>query len=75
MFDKIKSFNWFPQYLTWDEAKGNKDWWAFNFEKLRESENPWAGMPDKMLQYITSMPEFDRKVFQEITGIVSEGTE
>ena len=56
--------------MNWSEVKGNKEWWAFCFPKLKEvdEKEAWAKMPQKMKDYIKSLPEFDAEVWAEITG-------
>ena len=51
-----------------DEIKGNKEWWAFNFERLAANDNPWGGMPKEMLEYIKNLPEYNKDIFNKITG-------
>lgn len=55
--------------MNWSEVKGTKEWWAFCFPKLEEVSNKaaWAKMPQKMLDYIKTLPEFDKEVFKAIT--------
>ena len=67
---KLRGFNWCPEFMNWSEVKGNKEWWAFCFPKLKEVEEKeaWAKMPQKMKDYIKSLPEFDAEVWAEITG-------
>ena len=66
---KLKSFGWYPEFMNWSEVKGTKEWWAFCFPKLEEVSNKaaWVKMPQKMLGYIKSLPEFDEEVFKAIT--------
>lgn len=69
VFAQIRKFNYVPKYMNWNEIKGNKKWWAFNFEKLRGNENPWSDMPKGMIDYLKSLPEYNAKVFKAITGL------
>jgi hypothetical protein len=34
-----------------------------------EKKEAWAGMPKKTIRYLKSLPEFNAKIFEEITGI------
>ena len=68
VYDKILSFNFKPEYLNWNEIKGNKEWWAFNFERLVVNDKPWSNMPTEMLEYIKSLPEYNKDIFNKITG-------
>ena len=67
---KILSFNWRPEFANWYEIKGNKEWWAFCFPQLQEIDNKtaWSKMPADMMEYIKSLPEFDEKIWQKLTG-------
>ena len=69
VIEKLKSFGWHPEFMNWSEVKGTKEWWAFCFPKLEEISNKaaWAKMPQKMLDYIKTLPEFDKEVFKAIT--------
>ena len=68
VYNKILSFNFYPKYMNWSEIKGNKEWWAFNFERLAVNDNPWGGMPKEMLEYIKNLPEYNKDIFNKITG-------
>ena len=70
VIEKIRSFRWYPKFENWYDIKGNKEWWAFCFPKLKEvdEKEAWAKMPQKMKDYIKSLPEFDAAVWEEITG-------
>ena len=49
--------------FTWDIAKGYK------------LAKAWKDMPKKLAEYINSLPEFDNKIFREVTGYdISEFT-
>ena len=70
VFKKIKSFNWWPKFDNWYDIKGDKEWWAFCFPQLAIVDNDiaWSKMPTEMVEYIKSLPEFDQKVWDKITG-------
>ena len=69
VYRKIIGFGWVPSFENWYDIKGNKEWWAFCFPQLKEVENAvaWGKMPGEMLEYIKSLPEYDEKIFAEIT--------
>ena len=69
VYRKIIGFGWVPSFENWYDIKGNKEWWAFCFPQLKEVENAvaWGKMPGEMLEYIKSLPEYDEKIFTEIT--------
>ena len=75
VYKKILKFNFRPEYMNWDEMKGNKEWWAFNFERLAINDNPWSSMPEEMLEYIKALPEFNENVFNKITGLEGQAEE
>jgi hypothetical protein len=39
-----------------------------NAQEIQKND-AWSGMPKELLEYIRSLPEFDAKIFEEITGI------
>ena len=65
----LRAFNWTPSFNNWYDIKGDKEWWAFCFPQLKNVENnvAWSKMPKDMLDYIKSLPEFNEKVWKEIT--------
>ena len=67
---KVRSFNWTPQFANWYDIKGNKEWWAFCFPQLANVDNDiaWSKIPADMLEYIKSLPEFNEKVWNKLTG-------
>ncbi|MBR4972034.1 MAG: hypothetical protein IKY59_03585 [Oscillospiraceae bacterium] len=66
---ELKQFNWLPSFANWYDIKGDKEWWAFCFPQLKEVSNAdaWAKIPLPMLEYIKGLPEFDEKVWSDIT--------
>lgn len=45
-------------------------WWALCFPELMtvDTKTAWSKMPKEMEEYIRSLPEFNEKIFNEITG-------
>lgn len=76
---KLKTFNYYPKYTNYSELLDEADdkWESVCFSKLKTqgNTNAWADMPSEMLEYIKSLPEFDAKVFEQITGIKTEENE
>ena len=70
VIEKIRSFRWYPKFENWYDIKGNKEWWAFCFPKLKNVDNDvaWSKMPEEMFEYIKNLPEFDEEVWAKITG-------
>ena len=70
VFAKIRSFNWYPSFANWYDIKGNKEWWAFCFPQLKDVDPviAWGKMPEKMKEYIFSLPEFNEKVWKKVIG-------
>ena len=72
--DEVKAqllgFNFVPQFENWYDVKGEKGWYAFCFPELKSIDNKtaWSKMPQEMLDYIKSLPEYDEKVFNKIVG-------
>ena len=73
--DKVKAellgFNFVPQFENWYDVKGEKGWYAFCFLELKVIDNKtaWSKMPQEMLDYIKSLPEYDEEVFNKIVGV------
>ena len=65
----LRIFNWVPKWHNIYDLKGDKEWWAVCFPELMEynPKEAWAKMPDEMLKYIQSLPEYDEKIFKAIT--------
>lgn len=66
---KLRGFDWFPKFHNMYDLKGDMEWWRVCFPELVDVEpkEAWAKMPQKMLDYIRSLPEFDAKVFEKVT--------
>ena len=63
-------FNWTPKFDNFYELKGNKEWWTLCFPMLMTVDNKtaWSKMPKEMEEYIKSLPEFNEKIYNAITG-------
>jgi len=64
---------WFPKFNTAHEMykeNGNK-WECVPPHKIQSqtAKQAYADMPQKLLKYICSLPEFDAEIFEKITGI------
>jgi hypothetical protein len=66
---KLRSFGWSPKFDNTYDIKGNKEWWALCFPEIMAVDNKtaWSKMPENMREYIFSLPEFNKKVWDEIT--------
>jgi len=68
---------WFPKFNTayiWLKKEGS--WEKVDASKIESTlknwEKPyeaWKDMPQKAIDYVASLPEFDAKMFLRITGI------
>ena len=72
--DKITSFGWFPKFNNAEELKGNLEWYETNIPAIVRVPNEvaWSFMPTEMKKYLQSLPEYDEKVFKNITGKIYE---
>lgn len=55
--NRLDSFNWFLSFNNLKDLKSDNKW-----------KCAWADMPQEMLDYIKSLPEFDAQIFKKITG-------
>jgi len=69
VINKLRSFCWSPKWDNTYDIKGNKEWWALCFHEIMVVDNKtaWSKMPDEMREYIFSLPEFDKNIWDEIT--------
>ena len=69
VISQIKRFGFYPKWTNIYELKGNMDWWKVCFPELVEvdAKTAWSKMPLEMKEYIKSLPEYDEKIFKEIT--------
>ena len=51
--------------------KSDGDWTKTPITNAKELQikEAWEGMPIKAIEYLKSLPEFDAKIFLEVTGI------
>ncbi len=70
--EKIRSFNWSPTFNNLKSLylKNGSDWTKTPIPRAAEisKKEAWADMPEEMRHYIKSLPEFDEKIWNEITG-------
>ena len=73
-FDEICAelikFNWYPKFNNAEQLKGELEWYETNIPAIESVDNKtaWSSMPEEMLKYIKSLPEYDEKIFNKITG-------
>ena len=74
VYNDIISFNWFPKFNNAEELKGNLEWYETNIPAIVRVDNKtaWSFMPENMKEYIQSLPEFNEKLFNKITGDIKE---
>lgn len=71
-FNKVKNelcnFSWYPKFNNAEELKGNLEWHETNIPAIANIENKiaYSSMPQDMVDYIRSLPEFDEKIFNKI---------
>ena len=72
VWQDIKNFNFYPSYSKSRELiiYGRNKIFFFSMPRMMVIDNKtaWRKMPEKMRQYITSLPEFDEKIFKAISG-------
>ena len=70
IFDELNSFGWYPKFNNAEQLKGDLEWYETNIPAIVSVNNKtaWSSMPKKMLKYIKSLPEYDEKIFNKITG-------
>jgi hypothetical protein len=64
--------SWYPKFNNaFILYKENGDKWNFDASKIKSlsKKEAWASMPQKAINYLRSLPEFDAKIFEEVTGI------
>lgn len=74
VYNDIIRFNWFPKFNNAEELKGNLEWYETNIPAIVSVDNKtaWSFMPENMKEYIQSLPEFNEKLFNKITGDIEE---
>ena len=70
IFAELNSFGWYPKFNNAEQLKGKLEWHETNIPAIESVDNKtaWSSMPKKMLKYIKSLPEYDEKIFNKITG-------
>src|SRR3990167_257880 len=73
VFQKLNSFNWYPKFnnaFDFYLQKAN-DWEKVPADLIAPKTNKeaWADIPVPMKNYISSLKEYDKKTFKEITEI------
>ena len=74
IFAKLNSFEWYPKFNNAEQLKGKLEWYETNIPAIKSGDNKtaWSSMPEEMLNYIKSLPEFNEKIFNKITEIEVE---
>ena len=67
---ELNKFNWYPKFNNAEQLKGELEWYETNIPAIESVDNKtaWSSMPEEMLKYIKSLPEYDEKIFNKITG-------
>ena len=70
VFNDLNSFGWYPKFNNAFDLKGSDEWFNSNIPAIASVDNKtaWSLMPENMLKYIKSLPEFNQKVFDKVTG-------
>ena len=70
IFTRLNSFDWYPKFNNAEQLKGNLEWYETNIPAIESVDNKtaWSSMPEEMLNYIKSLPEYNEKIFNKITG-------
>lgn len=73
VFQKLNSFDWYPKFTNAFSLylKVGSNWEKIPVDKIKSvsKKEAWADMPKEMLDYITSLKEFNPKIFFEVTDI------
>ena len=70
IYETLNSFGWSPKFNNVEQLKGKLEWYETNIPAIESVDNKtaWSSMPEEMLKYIKSLPEYDEKIFNKITG-------
>lgn len=70
VYSQLLSFKWAPKFNNAEELKKNLEWYETYIPDIVSVPNEiaWSFMPKEMLEYIKSLPEFNEKVFEKVTG-------
>jgi len=66
--NELNNFSWYPKFNNAEELRGNLSWHETNIPAIVNIENKiaYSSMPQDMVDYIKSLPEFDEKIFNKI---------
>ncbi len=71
IIENINNFRWYPRFNNLIDMKEEKQYWyKVNIPSVFEIDNKtaWSTMPEKMKEYIKSLPEYSERIFKRITG-------
>ena len=70
IYETLNSFEWYPKFNNAEQLKGKLEWYETNIPAIEGVDNKtaWSSMPEEMLNYIKSLPEYNEKIFNKITG-------
>lgn len=70
IYETLNSFEWYPKFNNAEQLKGKLEWHETNIPAIMGVDNKtaWSSMPEEMLNYIKSLPEYNEKIFNKITG-------
>ena len=70
IYETLNSFEWYPKFNNAEQLKGKLEWYETNIPSIVGVDNKtaWSSMPEEMLNYIKSLPEYNEKIFNKITG-------
>ena len=71
VMEEIRRFNWSPSFNNAFEMKKEKAYWfEVNIPKIFEIDNKtaWSTMPLEMKKYIQNLKEYNKEIFNKITG-------
>ena len=70
IYETLNSFEWYPKFNNAEQLKGKLGWHETNIPAIEDVDNKtaWSSMPEEMLNYIKSLPEYNEKIFNKITG-------
>lgn len=73
VMNKIQSFSFYPKQTNAFElyVQNGNDWSKIDTSKLSRKDwnDSWEDCPKDLVSYISSLPEFDAKLFKDITGL------
>lgn len=74
IYGKLCSFGWYPKFNNSEELKGNLEWYETNIPAIVwvDNKRAWSFMPEEMKRYIQSLPEYNEKLFNKITGDIKK---